>query len=390
MNARDLARRVLGGGDAGPVALAAPPALLEYLREGEVALAATAGAHAGRLRCGGCRAAVSPGLGRTLDDHAPAARPGGARGHTCSVWIDDADGTHAGQPADEVERAFREWFGGLSGDVHAGFAAWRGPTWCWRRAGRTVYRVPRLDGARSRGYLAQDHEPEFYGGTSAERMWHRAHTRSGCRPSRRRRGWRPSCATAMGARPRRSISASITASTRAWAMWTAAPTPSYFYARAATPRRAVPLGILALRELARRGACGCASCCSARRGDRRRLRPRACRRARRRASLARLYSEASVGMVLSMTNPPLVPTEMLACGSVVDLASGSMVATFGEQGPIALAPPDPLALCSALERLLDDDAERARRAAAGIAFARERTWARAAEQLEATLTGWVR
>jgi glycosyltransferase involved in cell wall biosynthesis len=96
-------------------------------------------------------------------------------------------------------------------------------------------------------------------------------------------------------------------------------------------------------------------------------------------------------MVLSMTNPSLVPTEMLACGlAVLDLASESMVATFGAEGPISLAPPDPLALCSALERLLDDDAQRMRRGEAGIAYARERTWPRAAEQLEAALTGWRR
>jgi glycosyltransferase involved in cell wall biosynthesis len=96
-------------------------------------------------------------------------------------------------------------------------------------------------------------------------------------------------------------------------------------------------------------------------------------------------------MVLSMTNPSLVPTEMLACGlPVVDLASSSMVATFGEDGPISLAPPDPLALCGVLERLLDDDAQRAQRGAAGIAYARDRTWSRAGEQLESALAGWLR
>ena len=46
--------------------------------------------------------------------------------------------------------------------------------------------------------------------------------------------------------------------------------------------------------------------------------------------------------MLSLTNPSLVPTEMLACGlPVVDLASAPMLATFGADGPIELAAPDP-------------------------------------------------
>ena len=97
-----------------------------------------------------------------------------------------------------------------------------------------------------------------------------------------------------------------------------------------------------------------------------------------------------MGMVLSLTNPSLVPTEMLACGlPVVDVASESMVATFGEDGPIALARPDPMALCSAIERLMDDDHERARRSAAGVEYAARRTWPRAAEQLETALVRWL-
>jgi glycosyltransferase involved in cell wall biosynthesis len=91
-----------------------------------------------------------------------------------------------------------------------------------------------------------------------------------------------------------------------------------------------------------------------------------------------------------MTNPSLVPTEMLACGlPVVDLASDAMLATFGADGPIALAEFDPLALAATIERLLDDADERARRSAAGLELAATRTWPRAAEQLEAALLGWL-
>ena len=53
-----------------------------------------------------------------------------------------------------------------------------------------------------------------------------------------------------------------------------------------------------------------------------------------RAPLARAYSEATIGLVLSLTNPSLIPQEMLACGlPCVDVASESMLATYGASGP---------------------------------------------------------
>ncbi len=102
--------------------------------------------------------------------------------------------------------------------------------------------------------------------------------------------------------------------------------------------------------------------------------------------LAFHYNQATVGLVLSLTNPSLVPTEMLACGlPVVDVASDAMVATFGHDGPVVLADFDPIAIADAIERLLDDEDERARRSAAGIEFVRGRTWDAAAAQVEAGL-----
>jgi hypothetical protein len=166
---RDLARRVLRRADTAPLQVTAPAALLEYLRHGEVALSGSGGSDAGRMRV----AAVVPQFRRGSGGHSTIMhllRGLEARGHTCSVWIEDTDATHAGQSPDDVEQVFRAWFGGLSGDVHAGFAAWRGADVVLATGWQTVYRVLRLDGARARGYLVQDHEPEFYG-TSAERMW---------------------------------------------------------------------------------------------------------------------------------------------------------------------------------------------------------------------------
>jgi glycosyltransferase involved in cell wall biosynthesis len=103
-------------------------------------------------------------------------------------------------------------------------------------------------------------------------------------------------------------------------------------------------------------------------------------------ALARLYGEATVGLVLSMTNYSLVPQEMLACGlPCVELDSPSVVAAYGHDGPVELAAPEPLAIVEVLERLLDDPELRTRRAAQGAAMAAERTWDAAAQQVEAGL-----
>jgi glycosyltransferase involved in cell wall biosynthesis len=107
--------------------------------------------------------------------------------------------------------------------------------------------------------------------------------------------------------------------------------------------------------------------------------------------LAHAYASATVGLVLSLTNPSLIPQEMLACGlPVVDVASQSMVACFGDEGPVGLAAPDPLAICAAIERLLDDLVLRAEQARRGIEWVGDRTWAAAAEVVQRGLRDAVR
>jgi glycosyltransferase involved in cell wall biosynthesis len=163
-----------------------------------------------------------------------------------------------------------------------------------------------------------------------------------------------------------------------------------FYARAVTPRRAVPLGLLALEELHRRRP----GVEIALFGEARPIaapfpyRPLGVLEA---GDLARAYSEATVGLVLSLTNPSLIPQEMLACGlPCVDVASESMLATYGANGPATLAAAEPVALCEAIEALLDDPARRARQAADGLRWAAGRTWPAAATQVEAGLRAAVR
>ena len=163
------------------------------------------------------------------------------------------------------------------------------------------------------------------------------------------------------------------------------PRAVLFYARAFTPRRAVELGVLALQELL------------ARRPDvevfffgDHDARPAAIPYRHlgvlSHEELSRAFSEATVGLSLSMTNYSLLPKEMLACGlPVVELDFPAIRSVFGADGPLDLAPFDPLAVADAIERLLTDDAHWRQRSEAGREFVQGHTWARAAGQVETGL-----
>ncbi len=102
--------------------------------------------------------------------------------------------------------------------------------------------------------------------------------------------------------------------------------------------------------------------------------------------LSWLYSEATVGLCLSLTNFSLMPKEMLACGlPCVELAGISAESIFGEDGPLELAPLDPSRLADAMERLLDDPARWERRSREGIEFVASHTWDHATDEVEAGL-----
>ena len=307
-----------------------------------------------------------------------------ARGHEVSVWLEDCDGRHAAESASTTTRAFAEFFGARQIELRKGFSDWRGADVLVATGWQTVARVLLLDGASARAYLVQDHEPDFYG-ASAEAEWARASYRQGLH-----------CIAAsewLAALLRERYGASAThfdlAVDHSLYRPDAAGDPNSvagervaFYARALTPRRAVPLGLAALAELHRR---------------RPRVeivlygedRPLAAPFPHRNcglldgAGLARLYHEATVGMVLSLTNPSLVTLEMMACGlPCVEVAVESTLACFGVDGPPALAAPQPLALCDTIEQLLEDPALRQRTALAGMKLMAARTWEVAAAQFE--------
>jgi len=78
--------------------------------------------------------------------------------------------------------------------------------------------------------------------------------------------------------------------------------------------------------------------------------------------LARLYCTATVGVCFSLTNPSLVPYEMMACGlPVVDLDFNGSSVAYGGRDAVFLAGSSPEAICNGVCILLDNPEERARR-----------------------------
>jgi glycosyltransferase involved in cell wall biosynthesis len=372
--ARRLARRPMPQ----TLPVSAPPALLEFRRHGALPLVAgDAGARALRI------AVVIPSFRRGSGGHSTIAdlvRGLEAGGHTCSLWVDDLEGRHAGESSSDLRQTFHGFFGELRGAFHAGFTAWTGADVCVATGWQTVHRTLRLPDCAARAYLVQDHEPEFYA-TSAERTWAEETYRLGLH-----------CVAAspwLADRVRELYGATadhfdlgVDHSAYAPREMRRREDRVLFYARAVTPRRAVPLGLLALAELHRRRP----GTDIALFGDTTPIAaafPHTHLGVLDADALAAAYAEATVGMVLSTTNPSLVGPEMLACGlPCVELASDSMRETFGADAPFELAPFDPLALADAIERLLDDPELRERRSRGGIAFVAQRTWEHAAGQVE--------
>jgi glycosyltransferase involved in cell wall biosynthesis len=303
-------------------------------------------------------------------------------GHTVSVWLADTDRRHEREPATVTKRSFEGFFDAGPIELHTDLRDWPGADVVLATGWQTVASTLLLPGCKARAYLVQDHEPDFYG-ASAEAMWARASYREDLH-----------CIAAspwLAELLRTRYGASATYFDLAVDHDVYRPIGErredllVFYARAVTPRRAVPLGLLALRELAKRRP----DLQIVLYGEDRELAAGfECRNVGvlEGRGLAELYGAATVGMVLSLTNPSLVGLEMMACGlPCVELASESMLASFGREGPLTLAEADPLALCAAAEALLDDGERRATVARAGVNLMAARTWQHAASQVQAGL-----
>jgi glycosyltransferase involved in cell wall biosynthesis len=308
-----------------------------------------------------------------------------ARGHHCSLWIDDPGRRCRGGPAQAVAD-LRRWFGPFAAEVRYGLDAWRDADVAVATGWQTVARVLQLPAA-ARAYLVQDHEPEFFA-TSAQRHWAQDSYRHGLYPITAGR-WLAEVMDECYGLPASSFDLGVDTELYRPSPVARRDDVVLFYARASTPRRATPLAFAALAELKRRrpGVELWLYGHPAPAGVDFPFRHLGVVEGR---ELAELYSTATVGLVLSMTNYSLVPQEMLACGlPCVELDSPSIVAAFGHDGPVELAPFEPHAIADALERLLDDPALRARRAQEGAAMAAARTWPAAAEQVEAGLVAAI-
>lgn len=309
-------------------------------------------------------------------------------GHVCSLWVHDLFRHRPYDGPAVLRREIVEHFAPVRAPVFREFDAWYGADVVVATGWQTVYPALRLDGCRARAYLINDHEPEFFA-TSVESEWAALTYRQGLYGIAGSPWLRDLYVERYGGE----------AGTFQYGVdhgvYRPQPVPRrrdtvIAYARAVTPRRAVGLQMLALAALRRRrpdvrivlfgdrkppdapfdfehlGVVG-------------------------HQELARQYSEATVGLCLSMTNYSLIPQEMLACGlPCVDLDRPSARSVFGEDGPVSLAAFDPEAIADALERLLDDEAEWERRSRQGIAFVASHTWDAAAEQVERELRNALR
>ncbi|MBB4661519.1 glycosyltransferase [Conexibacter arvalis] len=302
------------------------------------------------------------------------------RGHVCSIWVSDLFGEMSDFWPGVLRRQINDWFAPFDGPVHYGFDDWHGADIVVATGWQTVHPTLLLEGCRARAYLVNDHEPEFFATSTESRL--AADT------------YRYGMHCIAGSPWLRDLLTDIYgASADAFnygvdhAIYRPLDVPRrrdtvVYYGRHSTPRRAVPIGLMALEELHRR------------RPDVRivlfgdDVPPRTAFPYEHlgvlsQPQLATLFAEATVGLCLSLTNFSLMPKEMLACGlPCVELSGVSAESIFGDDGALELADLEPHALASGIERLLDDRELWERRARAGIEFAAAHSWDRATDEVE--------
>lgn len=305
------------------------------------------------------------------------------RGHACSVWLADYQGHMRDVWPAVLRHDINEFFARFEGPVYKGFEEWQGADVAIATGWQTVHAILGLDRCRARAYVVNDHEPEFYA-TSTERVLAEDTYRHGLhciaaspwlRDLLRERYDADADAFQLG----------VDGSTYRPLEVERRTDTVVYYARHSTPRRAVPIGMMALAELHRRMP-------EARIvlfGTDKPLHaafPYEHLGVLSTPQLARLYSESTVGLCLSLTNFSLMPKEMLACGlPCVELEGVSAESIFGQDGPLELAPLDPVAIAQALERLLLDREHWQERSRAGVEFVASHTWEHATDEVEAGL-----
>jgi O-antigen biosynthesis protein len=301
------------------------------------------------------------------------------RGHSCSLWLEDPH-RRAPESGRRVDKRLRDYFGSVPAEVHSGFWSWVGTDIVVATGWETVPRALLLPECGARAYLVQDYEPDFFP-ASAEARWAEQtysnglfHVTAGPWLAQRLRERFGARADWFALGVDHGVYRPLEVERRNDTV--------VLYARRSTPRRAVPLALLALAELHRRRT----DVRLVLFGEDHPMRtsfPHQHAGVLRDDQLARLYSEATVGVSLSLTNYSRVSQEMMACKlPCVELDNPSVRAALGGEETLTFSRFDPLALVEAIERLLDDPELRARRSESGRRLVAKRTWERAGQQFE--------
>lgn len=304
------------------------------------------------------------------------------RGHIGSVWMHDYFHHYRTRAAANREH-IRKWFAPIKAPVYEGFGAWHGADVVIATGWQTAHPVLSLPSAYAQVYIVNDHEPDFYA-ASTEQVLAADTYRHGLHCAAASPWLRDLLVDRYGA------SADTFQLGVDHHVYHPRPVGRrrdtvVYYARHSTPRRAVPIGLMALGELHQR------------RPEVRIILfgtsdpvpttfPYEQAGILNGEELAALYSMATVGLCLSLTNFSLMPKEMLACGlPCVELAGISAESIFGEDGPLELAPLNAGAIADAIEWLLDDEGRWERRSRAGMDFVASHTWAHATDEVESAI-----
>ena len=309
------------------------------------------------------------------------------RGHSNAIFVFEAPYVwHPRPSAAALRRQIREHFvPGLEAEVFHGLEDFDSADVAIATGWSTAFAVRDLPRCREKAYLVQDHEPEFFA-TSAQSIWAEETYRMGLRCI----AYTPWMADVL--RDQYGVDARWFECGTDLDVFEFAgeeqrqPEVIAVYARNETERRAVELAMAGLALLA----------------DRRpTIRP-VLFGSRRKTSLpfaaedlgvvspqrlARLYRDAQVGVVFSLTTHSLAAQEMMASGlPTVELEGLNVSSALGESGELVeQAARRPDAIADAIERLLDDRAAAAAMARRARAFVEERTWKRAGDQVESAL-----
>jgi glycosyltransferase involved in cell wall biosynthesis len=310
------------------------------------------------------------------------------RGHRCSIHLFDPEGQES-RSGGELREEIRNRFVEVDAPVFRDLERFSGADVAIATEWRTAFPVRDLPGCREKVYLVQDDEPQFYA-TSSQSIWAEESYRMGYRciaytpwmaDILRERWGLEACYFECGTDTDVYEFASAEGRERGLVA---------LYARWETERRAVELALAGLATLLERRpnlrvvafGSGVGVTAPFPIEDRRVQPPR---------ELAKLYREASVGLVFSLTTHSLVAHEMMAAGlPVVELEGENVISALGGSGELVeLADRTPDSIADAVERLLDNRQRAAAMAARARAFVEERTWERAGDQVEAALLDYM-